>query len=274
MAALSLSPDQTGFNAGEPVQINVTVTNQGAARAEAFWVDFYINPVTPPTQAGTFWYDTCGLEPCYGLTWEAYDGLDPGESITFTSTPGSYHDRSTVWPGYFAAGTSDLYVYVDSYGSLGGNGATRESNESNNRTELHGLTVAGITPAGGGLIETQLPVGLRSTGAVQASQGAIRRGVNGLGLEIGEIEPGATVTMEARLAEQPGVSASSPEQAPIRVVFTYDQQLMPQLVSLAAAQFEPVKSSAAVDAGQSDSILPTTGHKAGAVKTCPGSCRP
>ncbi len=50
ITSLSISPNKPGYTAGEPVQISVTVTNQGnAPTASAFWVDLYVNPARPPT---------------------------------------------------------------------------------------------------------------------------------------------------------------------------------------------------------------------------------
>jgi hypothetical protein len=75
------------------------------------------------------------------MAWEVVSGLAPGQSITLSSLslPAGY----SIWPGYFAAGSSDLYAYADSYkpGMMGG--AAAESDETNNRAELHGLSVTG-----------------------------------------------------------------------------------------------------------------------------------
>jgi hypothetical protein len=82
--------------------------------------------------------------PCFGMAWGVVDGLAPGQSITLSSQrlPAGY----SSWPGWFAAGTSDLYVYADSYNPGVAIGAAAESDETNNRAELHGLNVAGPNP--------------------------------------------------------------------------------------------------------------------------------
>ncbi len=146
VGSFSLTPNQTSFNAGEAVQITTVVANQGTARAEAFWVDFYINPSAMPG-VNVPWHSVCGLSPCYGLAWYV-GGLDPGQSVTLTSTSGSYAAGYTNWPGYFAGGTSDLYLYVDSWNPTVSTGGVLESNEGNNRAELHGLSVRGLDTAG------------------------------------------------------------------------------------------------------------------------------
>ena len=113
--------------------------------AVSAWLDLYINPSSPPTAANQVWNTRCGLTPCFGMAWEVTSGLAPGQSITLSSLslPAGY----SIWPGYFAAGTSDLYAYADSYNPGVVAGAVAESSETNNRGELHGLTVTGPNPA-------------------------------------------------------------------------------------------------------------------------------
>jgi hypothetical protein len=73
-------------------------------------------------------------------------GLYPGQRLTLSSSLGSYAAAYTRWPGFFTAGTTDLYVYADSWNPTGASGAVEESDEANNRAELHGLSVG--QPAG------------------------------------------------------------------------------------------------------------------------------
>jgi hypothetical protein len=145
VSSISLVPNKTTFAAGEPVEVRVTVQNQGNGAAGGFWVDLYINPSSPPTAANQIWNTRCGLTPCFGMAWQVTGGLPPGQSITLSSLnpPAGY----SIWPGYFAAGTTDLYAYVDSYNPGIAAGAVAESNEANNRAELHGLSVTGPNPA-------------------------------------------------------------------------------------------------------------------------------
>jgi hypothetical protein len=158
VASLSLSPDKRVFDAGEPVQINATITNNGTAPSSPMWVDLFINPSSLPTSANTIWSEVCALDPCFGIAWYVAEELAPGESIMLTSTPESYSAGHTIWPGWFASGTSDLYLYVDSWNPNVRMGAVNESNEDNNRAELHGLQVSGPNPASTGLTTiTDLP---------------------------------------------------------------------------------------------------------------------
>lgn len=142
---IELVPDQRTFTAGEPVQIQVTITNIGNVASEPVWADLYINPAAPPTAAGTPWNTICGLEPCFGLAWMV-PALGPGQQITFSSAVGDYAQPYTIWPGWFAQGTTDLYLYVDSWNPGQPHGAVMENSELNNRAELRGLTVTGENP--------------------------------------------------------------------------------------------------------------------------------
>jgi len=144
ISRVRISPAKQTFAAGEPVEIEVTITNQGTAPAGAFWVDLYINPSSPPTLANQTWNTRCGMQLCFGMAWEVTSGLAPGQSITLSSRslPAGY----SIWPGYFASGTSDIYAYADSYNPDVAGGAVAESDEANNRAELHGLSVTGPNP--------------------------------------------------------------------------------------------------------------------------------
>jgi hypothetical protein len=73
--------------------------------------------------------------------------LGPGESITLTSTPDSFDVERSRWGGWFAAGTTDLYVYVDAWGGDAEQGLIEEADETNNRAELRGLEVTGDNPS-------------------------------------------------------------------------------------------------------------------------------
>jgi subtilase family serine protease len=139
-----LQPQRTQFRAGDPVEIRVAVTNQGTARSDAFWVDVYINPSAPPNQPNQPWNTRCQLQPCFGMAWRVA-GLEPGQTITLSSA--ALQPGYANWPGWFAAGTSDLYAYADSWNPGQSFGHIAESNEQNNRAELHGLVVSGPNPS-------------------------------------------------------------------------------------------------------------------------------
>jgi hypothetical protein len=150
VGSIALSPDARVFAAGDPVRISVTITNTGAAPSAAAWADLYINPATPPSAPNSPWYKTCGLDPCTGIVWRI-PALAPGAQVTLTSTPASYAAGYTIWPGFFVAGTTDIYLFVDSYNAGTTTGAVLESNEQNNRAAIHGLSVTGTVPGWAGI---------------------------------------------------------------------------------------------------------------------------
>lgn len=145
VGTITHSPDQTTFNADEPVEFAVTITNRGTAASAPTWADLYLNPTVPPTAANLLWYMTCGTTPCWGITWQI-PALAPGQQVTLRSTPADYAAPYTLWPGYFAVGTTDVYLYVDSWMPGDPLGVVHESDETNNRAELHGFSVTGVNP--------------------------------------------------------------------------------------------------------------------------------
>lgn len=141
----SFSLSTGSITPGAPVTITVTITNQGNAEATGFWVDFYINPSTPPTAANQPWETRCSMTPCYGIRWEVLTIMRPGESLTLRSTPDSYDAATTYWLGSFPTGTRGLYLYVDSRSPDGSpNGLVLESIETNNLAEMHGAASLGV----------------------------------------------------------------------------------------------------------------------------------
>lgn len=143
---LTLNPKKKRFIAGEAVQITAIITNIGLSSTESFWADLYINPAKVPEAANEKWQDLCAMTPCFGIAWHFDHRLEPGQSITLTSSTDDFVQDFTNWPGWFATDTSDIYLYVDSYASFGRDGSISEANENNNRSEILGLTVTGNNP--------------------------------------------------------------------------------------------------------------------------------
>ncbi|GAB4212592.1 MAG: hypothetical protein OHK0022_48640 [Roseiflexaceae bacterium] len=127
----------------EPAVITLVVTNRGNAPASNFWVDLYLNPSTPPVVPNKPWNEVCTQDPCYGVAWFVSQTIEPGQSLTLTTTPQSYFRENTRWVGFLPRGTFDVYAYVDSWNrDASGNaispfGAVYEISETNNRAELH-----------------------------------------------------------------------------------------------------------------------------------------
>jgi hypothetical protein len=158
VTSITLSPNKSSFTAGEPVVITVVIQNRGNAPAAPFWVDLYINPNRQPSFNDP-WNTTCTLNPCFGIAWSVSNGLAPGASITLSSAvvPPGY----SIWPGYFATGTTDIYALADSW-NPGGNMA--DGNRTNNLAHLGGLHVTGPNPA---LISPQSAMELPARPAAQ-----------------------------------------------------------------------------------------------------------
>jgi hypothetical protein len=146
-----LAPDKQTFAAGESVEITVVISNVGQVdpstldkiTSDPIWVDLYINPKEPPTGPNRGWVEACGIEPCYGMTWYIEHPPKPGQDLVLKSTATSYDPDFSNWGGSFASGTTDLYLYVDSWKrspdgrEINADGAVGETNENNNRAEKH-----------------------------------------------------------------------------------------------------------------------------------------
>jgi hypothetical protein len=146
-ADLTVSRFEILNNADGTIVLVVEVENRGNRIADGFWVDLFINPSMPPTNAGVTWDRTCNLNPCYGMAW-GVPNLAPGQKVTLTSTSDSIDTESSHWLGVFAEGTTDLYVLVDSWNGEGDtDGAFTESNEDNNVAHLSLLSVSPSEPA-------------------------------------------------------------------------------------------------------------------------------
>lgn len=109
--------------------IQVVVKNQGSLPVvDAFWVDVYINPATPPTGVNQAWYDL-GTQ---GLVWGVTTlPLASGDTITLTVNDAYYHPKLSNFVTPLPPG-STIYAQADSYNLATNYGAVFESNESNN----------------------------------------------------------------------------------------------------------------------------------------------
>ncbi len=153
--AFTVSPETP--TAGKPASITATVTNKGTGPASGFWVDLYINPSHAPL-VNEPWNELCTLEPCFGMAWFYEGTLQPGQSATLTSSPSSaanpngFRAASSNWSGFFANGTSRIYIIVDSWNRNASgeqrdpNGALSEIDETNNRAERSLTVLLGPLP--------------------------------------------------------------------------------------------------------------------------------
>ncbi|MEZ4730241.1 MAG: hypothetical protein R3E79_24185 [Caldilineaceae bacterium] len=134
-----------GFAAGEPVLITA-VSHQPGARPKHHLSGLTCSSIQAwPGAVNAIWSSLQALpllRGCLGCG----RGLRPRSEQPLTSTGDSYSAGHTIWPGYFASGTTDLYLYVDRWNPGVATGAAAESDETNNRAELHGLQVTGPNP--------------------------------------------------------------------------------------------------------------------------------
>jgi len=155
----------------QPVELDVTVTNIGAAAVtQGFWVDLYINPNDPQglLTRGGHWNDAQNLgtlaDPLgqQGISWFVMladlpgGSLCPGCSVTLRSRPAGdaglngrigYDPSQTTWSGYFVSGTNTIVSYADSFGGNGANSyIVGESNENDNASSIN-LTGTIATPS-------------------------------------------------------------------------------------------------------------------------------
>ncbi|NJK82232.1 MAG: hypothetical protein HC914_21210, partial [Chloroflexaceae bacterium] len=166
VSSIRLIPDQRTFTTNDSVQIEVIITNQGELPSRAaFWVDLSINPAETPRQ-NLRWEENCGTTACQGIAWGITGTLEVSETLVLRSDSDSSGtsngiERATNWNGQFAAGTTDLYVFVDAWNPEDDNGTIEEgpAGEQNNLLQLSGLTVVEAQISG---VEQQQPSLLRS----------------------------------------------------------------------------------------------------------------
>jgi hypothetical protein len=112
--------------------IQVVIKNQGLAAVEAkfeneFWVDLYVNPLTPPTAVNQT-RETLGCAGAvWGVTTAALPQLSAGGTLTLTLNDAYYDparsDLGTILPG------TPIYVQVDSANVATTYGAVLENHE-------------------------------------------------------------------------------------------------------------------------------------------------
>lgn len=110
--------------------VSVTIKNIGNTPVvDAFWVDVYLNPATPPTHVNQRWNDV-GTQ---GLVWGVIGAalpLDPDETLTLTTNDTYYSARRSHFTTPLIIG-SRIYAQVDSVNLLTNYGGVRESHEIN-----------------------------------------------------------------------------------------------------------------------------------------------
>ena len=111
--------------------ITVVIKNEGLGPVnDAFWVDAYVNPITPPTGPNQEWHQV-GSEA--GLVWGLTDlPIAAGQRITLTlNSPSLAPNQSSPLPLSIRP-DSKIYAQVDSANTGVATGGVLESDETNN----------------------------------------------------------------------------------------------------------------------------------------------
>jgi hypothetical protein len=128
---------------GDPAGLQVTIANQGRAAAREFWVDVYLDPISPP-EVNQPWPD---LGCLYGGAWFVEE-LAPRGSLTLAVEDAFYQDEYSRWPEAYPPGDHRVWAYVDAWGHPQPYGAVDEADEGNNRYGPVSFTVTGAAAAG------------------------------------------------------------------------------------------------------------------------------
>jgi len=144
----SFSVDAVGNN---PPIVSVTIKNTGlAATSAGFWVDLYVNPTSEPkdlTSGDRRWQRLVGTVN-RGMAWPVSELLEPGESVTLTSTSG-FDANQTVWTA-FPTGNYIFYVFADSYDADNNSYVEiPETNETDNQATQGPINVVGTLETAG-----------------------------------------------------------------------------------------------------------------------------
>jgi hypothetical protein len=109
-------------------EVTLVIQNTGNAPVtEAFWVDVYLDPATPPTQVNQRWPDLGSRGLVWGVQGAALP-LVPGQTLALTLGDLHYRADLSNQGGSLTAGTP-VYAQVDSVNALTNYGGVREGHE-------------------------------------------------------------------------------------------------------------------------------------------------
>jgi len=107
----------------------VVIRNQGEGTVfDAFWVDFYVNPIPPPDAVNQIWNDLSEWGGVWGVTGNGLP-LPPGGSLSLQVGDGFYAPIFGLLPDVLPAGAM-LYTQVDSYNLESNFGGVLEGHEA------------------------------------------------------------------------------------------------------------------------------------------------
>jgi len=135
--------------------VTVVVRNVGVGPVvDAFWVDVYIAPDTPPTMVNQHWFDVGNQGMVWGVTAVP---LAPTEALTLTLGDAYYHGPPTSNFSLPLPLGGMIYAQVDSVNLLTNYGGVLEDHEINNGpyNNIFSTTVIAGSPIGGALIRNQ-----------------------------------------------------------------------------------------------------------------------
>jgi hypothetical protein len=237
-----------------------TPTNVGEGGGEGRGGRQELPPGPPGALVSGFVYDYSKATRQSGITvmiegggWQAqtvsdsngyyqFANLGAGDGVLNLSLPPGAHAVAPNWPVSFGSG-ADVRVNLGYYWGDNSPVPVRLSSDLKDST----LTVQVANHAGetatGGVVDVLLPLDVKASPVVQASQGAVDYSEHRLRVAVGAIPAETGVTVEIPLepvgtasfsSRGPGqaVPLSQPPSAPIRVLFTYDQQATPQLIAV------------------------------------------
>lgn len=186
--------------------------------------------------------------------------LGSGQGVLNLRLPPGAHPVAPNWPVSFGSG-ADVRVNLGYYWgdppplpvllSAGLQDSTLMVQVENRTDEA----------ANGGLVDVLLPLDVKASPAVQASQGMVDYSERRVRVALGDLPAGAKATIRVSLEKVESVmrhsrgpgQASPLVQSPvaeIQVMFTYDQQITPQLVALDPEGVSPASM---------ETLMPVTG---------------
>jgi hypothetical protein len=187
--------------------------------------------------------------------------LGAGVGVLNLRLPPDAHPVAPNWPVSFGSG-ADVSVNLGYY--WGDSNPLPVILSANLENSILRVTVENRTAetASGGLVDVVLPAGVQAAANVQSDRGTVDYSAGRVRVSLGDIPGGAQATVQvmlekigttARSLRGPGQAAPLAEPRPssnIQVLFTYDQQITPQLLVV-----EPQTISRA----SSESLMPVTG---------------
>lgn len=131
--------------------ITVGIKNQGTGPVrDAFWLDVYLNPSTPPTQVNQRWQDVADQGLVWGVTVPALP-LESGQVLTLTLQDAYYFGPPVSHVSWPIPAGSIIYAQIDSVNFATSHGNVLEQNEANNIIgpiiSTFGASKAGNEPA-------------------------------------------------------------------------------------------------------------------------------